>query len=101
MCAAGSTGLSIVAAPKAVLREGPRTSRHVPAQQLQLATLLKRPRNRQRARIQMPARLQWKNFRFLKAQHEKWLRSVSASSAAKSPAQHARAATVRAVRALL
>ena len=84
----------------AALKAVPRRSRHVRAQQLRPAILLKWPRNRQRARIQTPVRPR-AVFPFLKARHEKWLRSVSASTAAKWVERRARAAMVRAVRARL
>src|ERR1700682_335375 len=91
-----STGLSIMAARKAV----PRTSRHVRAQQLRPAILLKWPRNRQRARIQTLGRPR-AIFPFLKARHERWSCSVSASTVAKWAERLARAAMVRAARAHL
>src|ERR1700687_3605188 len=90
--AGGSTGLSIMAARKAV----PRTSRHVRAQQLRPAILLKWPRNLQRARIQTLGR-SLAVFRFPKARHERWSCSGGASTAAEWAKRLARAAMVRAV----
>src|SRR5260370_5722086 len=75
-----STGLSIEAAPTTAPKAVPETSRHVRAQRLRPAILPRWPHNRQRGRIQRPAR---PRFPFLKAQHEKWSSSVSASTAAK------------------
>ena len=57
------------------------------------------PRNPQRARIRTPVRPR-AIFPFLKARHEKWLRSVSASIAAKWVERRAQAAMVGAVRAV-
>src|SRR5215472_17817532 len=78
---------------------GPGISPRAPATQLRLVTPSKRPPNHPRARIQMPARLQWcRSCRFLRELQQRWWLWVIAFTTARWAELHAQAVTARAVR---